>query len=48
MSDDVREISAGDTIDLLLPTVISGYRDIVELKRPDGKVLLYDNAHKNY
>ena len=48
MSDDVREISAGDTIDLLLPTVISGYRDIVELKRPDEKVLLYDNAHKNY
>lgn len=31
MSDDIRDISAGDSIDLLLPTVVSGYRDIVEL-----------------
>jgi hypothetical protein len=38
MSDDVRDISTGDSIDLLLPTVISGYRDIVELKRPDREV----------
>ncbi len=48
MRDDVRNISAGDRIDLLLPTVIAGYRDIVELKRPDMPVLLLDQAHANY
>lgn len=48
MSDDVREISPGDHLDLLMPTVISGYRDIVELKRPDVDVLLYDSTHRNY
>jgi hypothetical protein len=48
MSDDVRDISTGDSIDLLLPTVISGYRDIVELKRPDREVLIYDSAHRNF
>jgi hypothetical protein len=48
MSDDVRTITPGDRLDLLMPTVISGYRDIVELKRPDMSVLQYDNAHRNY
>lgn len=48
VSDLVREISTGDRLDLLLPTVIAGYRDIVELKRPDMHVLLYDDAHRNY
>jgi len=48
MRDDVREISPGDELDLLLPTVISGYRDIVELKRPNVEVLLYDKDHRNY
>lgn len=48
MSDDVREITPGDHLDLLMPTVISGYRDIVELKRPDFDVLLYDSPHRNY
>ncbi len=48
MRDEVREISPGDHLDLLLPTVISGYRDIVELKRPDMKVLFYDDTHRNY
>lgn len=46
--DEVRAISTGDNLDLLLPSVIAGYRDIVELKRPDKEVLLYDAAHKNY
>lgn len=46
--DSVRSISAGDKIDLLLPNVIAGYRDIVELKRPDKEVLLYDVDHKNH
>ena len=44
----MREISTGDTLDILLPTVIAGYRDIVELKRPDMHVLYYDERHKNY
>lgn len=48
ISDDVRDISTGDSLDLLLPTVISGYRDIVELKRPDREVLLYDSDHRNF
>jgi len=46
--DEVRAITTGDNIDLMLPSVIAGYRDIVELKRPDMDVLLYDRAHKNY
>lgn len=48
MRDEVREISPGDRLDILLPTVISGYRDIVELKRPDMSVLFYDEDHRNY
>jgi hypothetical protein len=46
--DDVRQITPGDKLDLLLPTVVAGYRDLVELKRPDKDVLLYDASHKNY
>lgn len=48
MRDEVREISPGDHLDLILPTVISGYRDIVELKRPNMSVLLYEESHRNY
>jgi len=48
MRDDVRDISPGDSLDLLLPTVMSGFRDIVELKRPDMKVLNWDRGHRNY
>jgi len=48
MRDEVRNVAVGDQIDLLLPTVISGYRDIVELKRPDASVLLRDEAHRNW
>lgn len=46
--DEVRAITTGDNIDLMLPNVIAGYRDIVELKRPDMDVLHYDKAHKNH
>jgi len=48
VNDEVRNITAGDNLDLLLPTVIAGYRDLVELKRPDMSVLRYDSAHRNY
>jgi len=46
--DEVREITPGDHLDLLLPTVIAGYRDVVELKRPDMDVLKWDSAHRNF
>lgn len=48
MRDEVREIAPGDKLDMLLPTVISGYREIVELKRPDMAVLHWDERHRNY
>lgn len=48
VNDEVRNITASDNLDLLLPTVIAGYRDLVELKRPDMNVLRYDSAHRNY
>lgn len=48
MRDEVRNISISDRIDVLLPTVISGYRDIVELKRPDMTVLNFDEHHRDY
>jgi hypothetical protein len=48
MRDDVRDVSPSDTIDLLFSTVIAGYRDIVELKRPDADVLRRDESHRNY
>ena len=48
VNDDVRNISAGDKLDLLLPSVIAGYRDLVELKRPNMNVLNYDSAHQNH
>jgi hypothetical protein len=48
MRDRVRNISIGDRIDFLMPTVISGFRDIVELKRPDFAVLGFDSQHNNY
>ncbi len=46
--DEIREISPGDHLDLLLPNVIAGYRDIVELKRPNMEVLIWDEKHKNF
>lgn len=48
VGDDLRNISISDNLDMLLPTVIGGYRDLVELKRPDMPVLFYDKSHKNY
>ncbi len=45
--DDVRAIDSASIADLLLPDV-SGYRDIVELKRPDAPVLRYDRSHQTY
>lgn len=46
--DDVRTISPHDQLDVMLSNVIAGYRDVVELKRPDMSVLHYDESHRNY
>lgn len=40
--DDIRRISRTDDVDILMPRVLTGYRDIVELKRPDHPVLMLD------
>jgi hypothetical protein len=48
MRDVVRSISAGDNADLILPSVVTGFRDLIELKRPDQNVLYYDNNHQNF
>lgn len=48
VNDEVRNITASDNLDMLLPTVIAGYRDLVELKRPDMQVLRFDPAHRNH
>lgn len=47
LRDDVRRVNADSIVDLLLPDIV-GYRDIVELKRPDANVLKYDKSHKTY
>lgn len=46
--DEIKRISRSDNIDLLLKQTASGLRDIVELKRPQFKVLDYDADHKQY
>lgn len=46
--EDVRNISNHDNLDIVLSNVIAGYRDIVELKRPDMDVIYFDSAHRNY
>jgi hypothetical protein len=46
--DIFRRISAGDDLDLLLPRIVSGYRDLAELKRPDHPVMRYDQSHKSF
>jgi len=48
LRDETREISPGDHVDLLLPSVIVGYRDIVELKRPDMEVLFLDAPRRSF
>lgn len=48
VNDAVRNIAVGDQVDGLLPSVATGLRDIIELKRPNMQVLLWDNVHRNY
>ena len=48
VNDQVRAISASDKIDLLLPRNLGGFRDLIELKRPDKQILIWDQAHKSW
>ncbi len=48
VNDEIRNISIQDSVDILMPRIIAGFRDIVELKRPDKEVLNYDETHKDY
>lgn len=48
MRDSVRTIALGDQVDLLLKQTGLGLRDIYELKRPDQKVLFWDESHRSY
>jgi hypothetical protein len=45
--DMVRRIDQDSVVDLLHPDIV-GYRDVVELKRPDADVLKYDRSHGTY
>lgn len=42
--DDIRRVARTDDVDLLLPRVLTGFRDIIELKRPDHPVLMRDRG----
>lgn len=48
MKDRERSISRNDKVDFLTASVISGFRDIVELKKPSFNVLNYDSSHSSY
>lgn len=48
VNDAIRNISTQDTVDILMPRILAGYRDIIELKRPDMTVLQYDQHHRDY
>ena len=48
VTDEIRNISIEDQVDLLMPRIMAGFRDIIELKRPDMEILQYDSTHRNY
>lgn len=48
VNDRIRTISRSDKVDLLLPRVLGGFRDLIELKRPNMSVLGWDSSHQNY
>lgn len=48
LNDDIRAISPHDHLDLMLSNVIAGFRDVIELKRPNMEVMNYDSSHRNY
>lgn len=48
VNDRLRSISATDQVDLLLPSVLGGFRDLIELKRPDMTVLGWDRSRRSH
>lgn len=48
MKDEERRISRNDNVDFLATSVITGFRDIIELKKPSFSVLNYDHSHDSY
>lgn len=42
VNDAIRNVFAQDTVDMLMPRILAGYRDIIELKQPSITVLQYD------
>lgn len=48
VNDEIRSISATDQVDLLLPRRLGGFRDLIELKRPDMPILHWDSSHRNW
>lgn len=48
VNDQIRSIGIHDQVDILVPRIMAGFRDIVELKRPDVEILAYDSTHRDY
>lgn len=46
--DIERRISRKDNVDFLATSVISGFRDVIELKKPTFTVLNFDSSHESY
>jgi hypothetical protein len=48
VTDEIRNISIQDQVDMLIPRINAGFRDIIELKRPNMEVLKFDSGHHDY
>lgn len=48
VNDSIRDIGIHDQVDMLVPRIMAGFRDIIELKRPDMEIMKYDNTHRDY
>lgn len=48
MNDKVRGITASDKVDFLATSVLSGFRDVIELKKPSFHVLHEDSSHNSF
>ena len=48
VNDSIRNISTQDQVDILVPRINAGFRDIIELKRPDMEVLKKDESHRDF
>lgn len=48
LRDTERRISRKDNVDFLATSVISGFRDVIELKKPSFSVLMFDKSHESF